>query len=101
MRRRTQESERWLSASGKNRLTHRRYPNGRLLTPSGGPRFYPRGRLGTRAGRGVVRAKAADYSEEALILVFRFRGNAARRQRPGHGEQDWSCRNPFGLMKSW
>src|SRR6267154_2644121 len=63
MRRSTQESERRLSASGKDRWTHRRYPKGRLLTPSGGRRFYPRGRLGTRAGRGVVRAKGADYSQ--------------------------------------
>ena len=34
-----------------------------------GCNIAPRGRLGTRAGRGVVRAKGADYSGEALIYV--------------------------------
>jgi len=40
-----------------------------------GRQFYPRGGLGTWARRGVVRAKGAVYSDEAIILVFRFRGN--------------------------
>ena len=60
----------------------------------------PRSTLGTRARGGVVRVKGAVYSDEALIPVFRFRGNAAATQRPARGGQDLSCRNPFVLTKN-
>jgi hypothetical protein len=43
--------------------------------------FGPRGRLGTRMRRGVVRAKGAVYSDGAIILVFRFSGKLRRRRR--------------------
>src|SRR6267378_7828817 len=65
----------------------RRGPNSEAV-PYGGTtlQFCPRGRLGTRARRGVVRAKRAVYSGEALISDAPVQGSAARSPSPGQTE---------------
>ena len=95
MRRSTQESERRLSASGKDRLTHRRYPKGRLLTPSGGAGFTPvadweRGLDGALCGR-----KARTTLKEALILVFRLKGKCCAEAAAGSRRTGLVMSEPF------
>jgi hypothetical protein len=66
-----------------------------FVTAGRGRQFYPRGGLGTRARGGVVRVKNADYSDEALILVFRSRGNCCAEAAAGSRRTGLVMSEPF------